>query len=77
MDVHSKFPKRAGVAELADAADSKSAARKSVGVRVPPPAPAETLLKLNVYAHYELTTLAVHLPLLPHSFPTIPTVQPA
>ncbi len=33
-------PCRAGVAESADAADSKSAARKGMGVRVPPPAPA-------------------------------------
>jgi hypothetical protein len=28
---------RAGVAELADALDSKSSARKGVGVQVPPP----------------------------------------
>ena len=32
----------AGVAELADAMDSKSIARKGVGVRVPPPALART-----------------------------------
>ena len=30
----------AGVAELADAMDSKSIFRKEVGVRVPPPAPS-------------------------------------
>jgi hypothetical protein len=31
----------AGVAELVDAADSKSAALKSVWVRFPPPAPSQ------------------------------------
>ena len=32
----------AGVAELADALDSKSGTRKGVGVRVPPPVPNST-----------------------------------
>ena len=36
------FFKVAGVAELVDAADSKSAFRKEVWVRVPPPVPQKT-----------------------------------
>jgi hypothetical protein len=36
---------RAGVAELADAADLNSAARKSVRVRISAPAPAHTLAR--------------------------------
>jgi hypothetical protein len=37
----------AGMAELADAADSKSADRKVVGVRPPLPAPPNFLNKIN------------------------------
>ncbi len=33
------MPRGAGVAELADALDSKSGSRKGVGVRAPPPVP--------------------------------------
>ena len=44
-----KTPKkqRAGVAELVDAADSKSAFRKEVWVRVPPPVPFTTFTLLH------------------------------
>ena len=36
------MPRGAGVAELADALDSKSGSRKGVGVRAPPPVPNST-----------------------------------
>ena len=36
------MPRGAGVAELADALDSKSGSRKGVGVRAPPPVPNAT-----------------------------------
>ncbi len=42
MRAYDNSTRHAGVAELADAGDLKSLARKGVGVRLPPPAPMKT-----------------------------------
>src|ERR1700722_5013855 len=67
---------KAGMAELADAADSKSADRKVVGVRPPLPAPFKLFINNRVIAlisKYPCRVQLIELPmLLPYHFVAFP-----